>query len=112
MAYPIKRIRGLALVGVASVGLSACVTDPAFLEGLAMATQSIAAETAYMAEEARCYRHLSSSGEWMTFCPLPPGVVVHPPYTPPSAYKKHRNPDRDPQRNRPRRPPHGYGHQN
>lgn len=110
MAQPIRRIRTLAVAGIAAVGLSACVTDPAFLEGLAIATQSIAAETAYMAEEARCYRHLTASGEWMTFCPLPPGVVAQPPYSPPSAYKEYRNRDRDrdPRRDRPRRPPRGY----
>lgn len=112
MAQPIRRIRSLAVAGIAAVGLSACVTDPAFLEGLAMATESIAAEAAYMAEEARCYRHLTLSGEWMTFCPLPPGVVAPPVYTPPSAHKKYRNHDRDHQRNRPRRAPHGSGHQN
>jgi hypothetical protein len=110
MTRPIRHIRNLAVVGIAAVGLSACVTDPAFLEGLALATESIAAETAYMAEEARCYRHLTSSGEWMTFCPLPPGVVVQPPYTPPSAYKKYRNHDRDHRRDRSRRAPSGYGH--
>lgn len=105
MAPALNRIRGLALASVASLGLSACVTDPAFLEGLAMATDALAAETAYMAEEARCYRHLSTSGEWTTFCPLPPGQVALPVYTPPSAYKKYRNHDRDPQRHRPHREP-------
>jgi hypothetical protein len=46
MTRPIRHIRNLAVVGIAAVGLSACVTDPAFLEGLALATESIAAETA------------------------------------------------------------------
>lgn len=101
MGHPFKRIRGLALTSAAAVGLSACVTDPAFLEGLAMATESIAAETAYMAEQSRCYRHLSTSGEWVTLCPLPAGQVAPPVYTPPSPYKRYRNHDRDPQRKRP-----------
>jgi len=101
MGYLLKRIRGLGAAGFAAVGLSACAVDPAFLEGLAMATESLAAETAHMAEESRCYRHLSASGEWLTLCPLPAGHFVPPVYTPPSPYKRYRNHDRVPQRNRP-----------
>lgn len=98
MGYPLKRVRALGVAGVAAIGLAACAVDPAFLEGLAMATESLAAETAHMAEESRCYRHLSTSGEWVTLCPLPAGQFVPPVYTPPSPYKRYRNHDRDPQR--------------
>lgn len=101
MSCPVKRVRSLGVASVAAFGLSACAVDPAFLEGLAMATESLAAETAQMAEDSRCYRHLSTSGEWVTLCPLPAGQFVPPAYTPPSPYKRYRNHDRDPQRNRP-----------
>ncbi|MBX9616277.1 MAG: hypothetical protein Q8S03_15055 [Brevundimonas sp.] len=67
----------LAIAG--ALGLSGCVSDPAFMEGLAMATQAMAVETSRMAEDAACYRHLSVSGEWITLCPLPPGYVAPPP---------------------------------
>jgi hypothetical protein len=60
-------------VAGAAFGLSGFVTDPAFLQGLAMAT---AADTARMSEDARCYRHLYLSGEWVTLCSPPPGVDV------------------------------------
>ncbi|MFN4288221.1 MAG: hypothetical protein ACK4E3_06980 [Brevundimonas sp.] len=75
--------------GIAAITLSGCVSDPAFLEGLAMATEAIAAETAAQAHDARCYRHLNRHGYWETFCPLPPGTYV--------PYK-----DRDRWRERPR----------
>lgn len=105
MVSRVRCVRGIVVAG-AALGLSGCVTDPAFLEGLAIATESIAAETAQMAEDARCYRHLSTSGQWVTLCPLPPGVVVYPPYKPPSPYDRYRNHDRDPtdRWNHPRRP--------
>lgn len=96
----IARARSHGLVIVAAAGLSGCVTDPAFMEGLAMATQSIAAETAYMAEEARCYRHLSTSGEWVTLCPLPYGYVAPAPYIHPGGRIQYGGRDRDRGRDR------------
>lgn len=90
-----KRVRGPALAAAAAVGLSGCVTDPAFMEGLAMAMDGMAAETAYMAEDARCYRHLSTSGEWVTLCPLPYGQVAPPPrLRPPHDHGRGRDRDR------------------
>lgn len=63
-----------------ALGLSACATDPAFLEGLALATNAMAAGTAQLAEETRCVRHVSLNGEVTTICPLPAGYVAPPPY--------------------------------
>lgn len=82
--------RRMILVGSLAIGLSGCATDPAFLEGLALATSAIAADTAQMAEEARCVRHVSLNGETTTFCPLPPGVVAMPPRVGPSPYDRDR----------------------
>lgn len=61
-----------------------------------MATDPIAADTARIAEDARCYRHPSTSGEWVTLCPLPPGVVVYPPYKPSSRHNRYSSDARDP----------------
>jgi len=88
--------RRLVVTGALSLSLSACATDPAFLEGLAMATTAIAAETAQMAEDARCVRHLSPNGETTTLCPLPPGVVARPPRLGPSSDGRYRPHDRAP----------------
>jgi hypothetical protein len=101
MPYLTKRsARGLAISVAAAVGVSGCVTDPAFMEGLAMAMDGIAAETAYMAEDARCYRHLSSSGEWVTLCPLPYGQVAPPPRVRPPHHGRDRGRDRGGHRDR------------
>ena len=94
MRRTIRTSKRLGIVMAAAVGTSGCVTDPAFLEGLAMAMDGIAAETAYMAEEARCYRHLSTSGEWVTLCPLPYGQVAPPVYAQPPRHGRDRNRDR------------------
>lgn len=77
-----------------ALGLSACATDPAFLEGLALATSAMAAGTAQLAEETRCVRHVSLNGEVTTFCPLPPGVVARPPHLGPAPHDRHRPRDR------------------
>jgi len=90
----VRRIQ-VFVVASSAFGLSACVTDPAFLEGLAMATESIAADTARMAEDSRCYRHLSTSGEWVTLCPLPYGYFASPAYDPPARHGRYRNHDRN-----------------
>lgn len=89
------------MAAAAAVGVSGCVTDPAFMEGLAMAMDGIAAETAYMAEDARCYRHLSTSGEWVTLCPLPYGQAAPPPHVRPGhGHDRGRDRDRDRRRDR------------
>jgi hypothetical protein len=89
------------MAGGAALGLSACVSDPAFMEGLAMALADIEAETAWMAEDARCHDHLSTTGEWITFCPLPEGYVAEPVYAPPH-HGRPRGHHRE--RDRPRKP--------
>lgn len=95
-----RRVRSLAVSIAAAVGLSGCVTDPAFMEGLAMAMDDIAMDTAYMAEDARCYRHLSTSGEWVTLCPLPYGQVAPPPRVRPPHHDRGRGRDRGGHRDR------------
>lgn len=60
MVSRVGRLRGVAVARTA-LGLSGCVTDPALLQGLVMATKAIPADAAQMAEDARCYRHLSSA---------------------------------------------------
>lgn len=60
-----------------------------------MATTAMAADTAQMAEEARCVRHLSLNGETTTFCPLPAGVVARPPRVGPSPDVRERPHDRE-----------------
>lgn len=97
----LKRRLQAMTVAASALGLCGCVTDPAFLEGLAIATNAMATETAIMAEESRCYRHLSMTGEWVTLCPLPHGYVAPPTYIPPP--RAHDRP-RDRYRDRDRRP--------
>lgn len=60
MVSRVGRLRGAAVARTA-LGLSGGVTDPALLQGLVMATKAIPADAAQMAEDARCYRHLSST---------------------------------------------------
>lgn len=85
----VRRLRGLAVACVAGVGASGCVTDPAFLEGLALAADSIAAST------ASCHYRYNAYGISEYYCPPTYGygapVYVAPVYTPP----RHRYDRRD-----------------
>ena len=60
MVSRVGRVRGVAVARTA-LGLSGCVTDPPVLKGPAMTSEAIPVDTAQMAEDARCYRHLSSA---------------------------------------------------
>ncbi|GAD58106.1 hypothetical protein IWC96_00810 [Brevundimonas sp. BAL450] len=81
MSRPIiRRMRNLAVACAAGAGVSGCVTDPAFLEGLALAADSIAAST------ANCYYRHNAYGVSEYYCPPTYGygapVYVAPVYTP------------------------------
>lgn len=103
-------MRRVRFIGVASSALllSGCATDQAFWDGLAMGLNAVAAETAYMAEEARCHRQMSISGEWVVFCPMAYAPGPHltqpsPQYTPPprhDARKRRSHRDRHDDRRR------------
>lgn len=96
-------IRRIPFLGVAASALllSGCATDPAFLEGLAMGLDAVAAETAQMAEEARCHRQMSTSGEWVVLCPTsyaldprlgrPPAQYMPPPRDEARERRRHRD---------------------
>ncbi|MFT4956356.1 MAG: hypothetical protein ACI8U3_002762 [Brevundimonas sp.] len=91
MSRPIiRRMRNLAVACVAGAGVSGCVTDPAFLEGLALAADSIAAST------ASCHYRYNGYGVSEYYCP--PTYAYGPPvYTPPRHDRYDRR-DRHPRR--------------
>lgn len=59
----VRRLRKLALAVGAAAGLSACATDPAFMEGLAVFADTLAAET------ARCHYRTNVWGYSEYYCP-------------------------------------------
>lgn len=91
-----RRLRGFAIAGAVAFGLSACASDPAFLEGLAMGLDAVAVETAYGAEDTRCHRQWSvANQQWVTLCPTsyaypdditPPALAPPPRQHPPRPY--------------------------
>ena len=114
MSRPIiRRMRNLAVACVAGAGVSGCVTDPAFLEGLALAADSIAAST------ASCHYRYNGYGVSEYYCPPAYGygapvygtpVYVAPVYTPPPRrYDRHDRRDRREWRDDRRRDRDGRG---
>ncbi len=89
MSRPIiRRMRNLAVACAAGAGVSGCVSDPAFLEGLALAADSIAAST------ANCYYRHNAYGVSEYYCPPTYGYGA-PVYTPrPHRYERPRRYDR------------------
>ena len=59
----VRRVKKLALAAAAAAGLSGCATDPAFMEGLAVFADTLAAET------ARCHYRTNVWGYSEYYCP-------------------------------------------
>lgn len=100
--HTIRRLKRLAVAGAAAAGLSGCASDPAFMEGLAVFADTLAAET------ARCYYRTNVWGYSEYYCPPAYGTgygYVTPTYRPHNDWH-----DRRDRRDRDWRDRDGRGH--
>lgn len=70
----IRRLGKTALAGAVAASLSGCASDPAFMEGLAVFADTLAAET------ARCYYRTNVWGHSEYYCPPAYGSGYGPGY--------------------------------